>query len=136
MYKKGLFRKFLLFQSASGVITMRGVRFSDSRYLQAVSYLLSGFASRHPEMIMRTNRDSRSHIIPYRPRIKVAFEIQGARGIGARFLKLSPASAVSPILTNFHSIAPTPPAFHLPARIKGPRQESQRGDIIKIIHAV
>ncbi len=69
--------------------------------------------------------------------------IQGARGIGARFLKLSPASAISPILTKFwqhtsystcYSVVST--IVHLPARLKGPRQESQRGDIVKIIRAV
>ncbi len=36
--------------------------------------------------------------------------VQGARGIDARFLKLSPASAVSPILTKFSQYIPIPPA--------------------------
>jgi hypothetical protein len=32
--------------------------------------------------------------------------MQGARGIGARFLKLSPASTVSPIMTKFSQYTP------------------------------
>jgi hypothetical protein len=36
--------------------------------------------------------------------------VQGARGIAARFLKLSPASAFSPIMTKFSQYTPPPPA--------------------------
>ncbi len=67
--------------------------------------------------------------------------IQGARGIAARFLTWSPASTVSPIMTKFSQY--TPPlhlllstGVHLPARLKGPRQEKQRAVIVKIIRAV
>ncbi len=60
-------------------------------------------------------------------------------GIGAQFLKLSPASAVSPIMTIFTVYSPLhlllSTGVHLPARLKGPRQESQRGVIVKIIRA-
>jgi hypothetical protein len=56
---------------------------------------------------------------------------QVARGIGARFLKLSPASDVSPILTKFLQYTPTPPAtqYQCPftGKIKGPSTgESER----------
>jgi hypothetical protein len=37
-------------------------------------------------------------------------DIQGARGIVARFLKWSPASALVRSWQNFHGITPTPPA--------------------------
>jgi hypothetical protein len=67
------------------------------------------------------------------------FHVQGARGIGTRFLKLSPASAVSPIMTKFSKYTPTPPATQyrcqLPARLKGHQQESHRGVIVKKIRA-
>jgi hypothetical protein len=50
--------------------------------------------------------------------------IQGAKGIGARFFKLSPASAVSQIMKKFHSIPHTPPATQywcpFAGKIKGP----------------
>jgi hypothetical protein len=69
--------------------------------------------------------------------------IQGARGIGARFLKWSPASAFSPTMTKFLQYTPQPTlhlllssGVHLPARLKGSQQESQRGVIVKIIRAV
>ena len=68
--------------------------------------------------------------------------IQGARGIAARFLKWSPASTVSPIMTKFSQYLYPPlhlllsTGVHLPARLKGPRQENQRAVIVKIIHAV
>jgi hypothetical protein len=57
--------------------------------------------------------------------------IQGARGIDARFLKLSPASAVGPIPTKFSQYTPTPPAtqYQCPfaSKIKGPSTgESER----------
>jgi hypothetical protein len=67
--------------------------------------------------------------------------IQGARGIVARFLKLSPASAVSPIMTKFSQYTPPPlhlllsSGVHLPARLKGPHQENQRAVVVKIIRA-
>jgi hypothetical protein len=38
------------------------------------------------------------------------YYIQSASGIDARFLKLSPASAVNPIMTKFSQLPPTPPA--------------------------
>ncbi len=58
--------------------------------------------------------------------------IQGARGIVARFVKWSPASAVSPIMIKFSQYS----GVHFPARLKGPRQENQRAVIVKIIRAV
>ncbi len=67
-------------------------------------------------------------------------DIQGASGIDARFLKLSPVSAVSPIMTKFSQY--TPPlhlllssGVHLLARLKGQRQENQRAVIVKKIRA-
>ncbi len=67
------------------------------------------------------------------------FYIQGARGIVARFLKWSPASAVSPIMTKFsqynpHQLLST--VVHFPATLKGPQQENQSAVIVKIIRAV
>jgi hypothetical protein len=49
-------------------------------------------------------------------------DIQGVRGIGARFLKLSHASAVSPILTIFSQYTPLSIYYlvPLPGKIKGP----------------
>jgi hypothetical protein len=66
---------------------------------------------------------------------------QGARGRDARFLKLSPASAFSPIMKKMCTVHSTlhlllNTRVHLPARLKGPRQESQKGVIVKIILAV
>ncbi len=61
--------------------------------------------------------------------------IQGARAIDARFLKLSPASAVSPILTKFSQYTPhytyyllsTSTGYPFTANIKGPSTgESER----------
>ncbi len=43
--------------------------------------------------------------------------IQGARGIDARFLKLSPASAVSPILTKFSQYTPHSTCYSEPVSI-------------------
>jgi hypothetical protein len=67
--------------------------------------------------------------------------VQGASGIDDRFLKLSPASAVSPIMTKF-SVYPTlhlllSTGVHLLARLKGLRlrQENQRAVIVKKIRA-
>ncbi len=67
--------------------------------------------------------------------------MQGARGIVARFLKWSPASAVSPIMIKFSQYNPPlnlllSTGVHLPARLKGPRQENQRAVTVKIIRAV
>ncbi len=44
-------------------------------------------------------------------------DLQGARGIGARFLKLSPASAVSPILTKFLQYTHHPTCYSIPVSI-------------------
>ncbi len=65
----------------------------------------------------------------------VHLSIQGASGIDARFLKVSPASAVSPIIVypTLHLLLCT--GFHLLARLKGPRKENQRAVIVKKIRA-
>ncbi len=60
-------------------------------------------------------------------------EVQDARGVGPRFLILSAASAVCPIMTKFPQYTPLhlllSAGVHLPARLKG------RGGIVKIIRA-
>ncbi len=45
------------------------------------------------------------------------YTIQGASGIDARFLKLSPASAVSPILTKFSQYTPYSTCYSEPVSI-------------------
>jgi hypothetical protein len=42
------------------------------------------------------------------------------KGIGARFLKLSPASAVNPIMTKFSQYTPVYPISPFAGKIKGP----------------
>jgi hypothetical protein len=45
--------------------------------------------------------------------------IQGARGIGARFLKLSPASAFSPIMTKFSQYTQHSTCYSVPEVLPG-----------------
>jgi hypothetical protein len=62
--------------------------------------------------------------------LSVTHQIQGARGIDARFLELLPASAVSPILTKFSQYTPHSTCYSEPVftgKIKGPSTgESER----------
>ncbi len=76
-------------------------------------------------------------------RTKKIYRVRGGGGYYARFFKLSPASAFSPMSDHDKSFTEYPTlhlllstGVHLSARLKGPQQESQRGVIVKIIRAV
>jgi hypothetical protein len=65
---------------------------------------------------------------------RLGVDIQGARGIGTRFLKLSPESAVSDHAKfsqyTPHSTCYSVQVYHFPARLKGSHQESQKRVIV------